>query len=296
MGDPVVAVDGQSGGMSPGCAARLRTRSGTRGFVKAVGSDLNPDTPGLYRSEIRVLSRLTSAPHRPRVIGTYDDGDWVALLLEDVDGRHPDLDDDVDTDAVWATVTRQAVELTPAPDGLELRTFDQVIERWLQRWRHVADDPASYLPAWALGRLDDLDARVRALPGQAPTTSLCHWDLRSDNILIRPDGTVVLLDWGMALRGPMWADQFFLALNWVETPSFDAWVRRIVPAPDDDLVTALLVLFGGAQAWNATQVRPGLPTMPEYCRSESARLLAGARRRLGWPPGRQGRARATSSR
>ncbi|MFT4081246.1 MAG: hypothetical protein QM638_01545 [Nocardioides sp.] len=43
---------GQIGGMSPGCAARVRGADGTRAFVKAVGADLNPDTPTLFRREI----------------------------------------------------------------------------------------------------------------------------------------------------------------------------------------------------------------------------------------------------
>ena len=38
--------------MSPGCATRLVCADGTRAFVKAVGAELNPNTPELFRREI----------------------------------------------------------------------------------------------------------------------------------------------------------------------------------------------------------------------------------------------------
>ncbi|PSL05439.1 phosphotransferase family enzyme [Haloactinopolyspora alba] len=281
LGDEVVHATGHAGGMSPGCAARVRTRGGGTAFVKAVGPELNPDTPSLFRREIDVLEALEPAPYRPATIATYDDGNWVAVMLEDVDGRYPDLNDTGDFDAVWTTVLRQSAELTPAPAGLAVRTLPDVVARWSARWRSIAEDPAAYLPPWAAARFGRLDARVRTLRERLPVTSLCHWDVRDDNLLIRPDGTVVLLDWGMACLGPAWADLFFLSLSWVESPEFDARMRTVPQAPDDDVVTDLLLMFGAAQAWTARQpARPGLPAMPEFCRRDAERMFAGARRRL----------------
>ena len=45
LGSPVVSWSAQTGGMSPGCATRLVTEEGGRAFVKAVGAELNPDSP-----------------------------------------------------------------------------------------------------------------------------------------------------------------------------------------------------------------------------------------------------------
>jgi hypothetical protein len=59
-----------------------------------------------------VLKALPSAPYRPDLIGTYDDGDWVAIVLEDIAVRHPEP---ADEEAVRAVVTAQAAELTPPP-------------------------------------------------------------------------------------------------------------------------------------------------------------------------------------
>src|SRR3712207_8935083 len=44
LGSPVVTVTGCTGGFSPGTAAVLTCVDGTRAFVKAVSTPLNPDT------------------------------------------------------------------------------------------------------------------------------------------------------------------------------------------------------------------------------------------------------------
>ncbi|MFE6649661.1 hypothetical protein ACFVJS_24055 [Nocardioides sp. NPDC057772] len=87
----VISYADQVGGMSPGCAARLVCADGRRAFVKAVGLDLNPHTPTLFRREITVLELIGEHPLWARLEASYDDGDWVALILEDVEGSHPDL-------------------------------------------------------------------------------------------------------------------------------------------------------------------------------------------------------------
>lgn len=115
-------------------------------------------------------------------------------------------------------------------------------------------------------------------------TTLCQWDIRSDNILIRPDGSVVLIDWGISRLGPVWADTVVFALEWAETPRFDQIVSAspLLAAADDDPASGLLLGKGGfltvAGTWDAP---PGLPTLPAFRSREGRRLLEGARRRLG---------------
>jgi hypothetical protein len=275
---PVHTATTQAGGMSPGCAARLRTADGRLAFVKAVGSVLNPRTPELFRHEIAVLSHLASVPYRPDVLATYDDGDWVALLLEDVDGRHPDLNDSVQADAVWTTVATQARELTPPPDGLAIGALADNVRVWAGGWTTMIDDPAP-LPPWARSRVGELTERLTTLPDRLPTESLCHWDVRDDNLLLGPDGTVVIVDWGMAQLGPAWADLFMLCLAWADQPEFDVRVAGL--DADVDTVTDLLLAIGGWLALRSGQpAPPGLPTLPDFQRRESRRILAAAHRRL----------------
>jgi hypothetical protein len=67
LGSPVTSWADQVGGMSPGCATRVVGADGSRAFVKAVGVELNPDSPVLFRREIERL----------RLIG--DDPLWAGL-------------------------------------------------------------------------------------------------------------------------------------------------------------------------------------------------------------------------
>ena len=115
LGSPVVETIPRTGGMSPAVAATVVGRDGSRAFVKAVSADINPDTPTHFRHEITVLSALDPAPYRANLLGSYDDEHWVAMMLEDVDGDHPDWDDREQIDAVFAAVTAQTAELTPHP-------------------------------------------------------------------------------------------------------------------------------------------------------------------------------------
>jgi aminoglycoside phosphotransferase len=275
---PVHTATTQAGGMSPGCATRLRTVDGRSAFVKAVGSVLNPRTPDLFRHEITVLSHLAPAPYRPDVLATYDDGDWVALLLEDIDGRHPDINDPVEADAVWTTVAGQARELTPPPNGVAADTLADGVRVCADGWTTMTDAPGP-LPPWARSRVDELTERLTTLPDRMPTESLCHWDVRDDNLLLRRDRTVAIVDWGMARLGPAWADLFMLCIAWADQPEFDIRVARL--DADSDTVTDLLLAIGGWLALRSGQpAPPGLPTLPDFQRRESHRILTGARRRL----------------
>jgi aminoglycoside phosphotransferase (APT) family kinase protein len=270
---PVTEAVTQTGGMSAGCALRLdRTH-----FLKAVSEAVNADTVALFRYEARVLAALAPVPWRASLVASYDDDGWVGLLLEDVDGRHPDLDDETDWDLVSRAVGVQCAELAVAPD-IVLTSVQSRFTEWLPRWDGLAEDPAAYLPAWAADRFDELHARVRSLIAKLAGDALCHWDLREDNILVRPDGQVGFVDWGMSRRAPSWFDPLVLAQHHVQSPRFDEVTRGLT---DPDVITDVLVMIGGSQAFMAKQpAPPGLPTMPAFRAADAARTLEGARRRL----------------
>src|SRR3954462_2312665 len=89
LGSPVCTWSSEPGGFSPGVAARVTCADGTRAFLKAVSADANPDSPGMHRTEAKVTAALPPALGSPRLLSSYDDGTWVALLLDQVDGRPP---------------------------------------------------------------------------------------------------------------------------------------------------------------------------------------------------------------
>jgi hypothetical protein len=88
-GGAVVTAVSQSGGFSPGTADRVVTADGRRAFVKAVSSTQNEQSPSLHRAEAHVVGQLPSTSFVPGLLGVYDDGAWVGLVFEDLDGHTP---------------------------------------------------------------------------------------------------------------------------------------------------------------------------------------------------------------
>jgi aminoglycoside phosphotransferase (APT) family kinase protein len=114
---------------------------------------------------------------------------------------------------------------------------------------------------------------------------LVHWDIRVDNLIRRPDGSIVFVDWGTTAIGPVWTDPLLARLERVESPWFDTSLHSSPELAEagDDLVTAWLLSFGTALAWRSTQqiADVGLPTLNEFRRTEGRRMLSAAARRLG---------------
>ena len=61
------AVRDVAGGFSPGATTVLEW-PGRAVFVKAVGSELNPESPGMHRREVVVSTALPRSPHFPRLL------------------------------------------------------------------------------------------------------------------------------------------------------------------------------------------------------------------------------------
>ncbi|GAA5148673.1 hypothetical protein GCM10023340_22840 [Nocardioides marinquilinus] len=296
LGSPVVRAVDQEGGMSPGCVSRLVCADGTRAFLKAVGAELNPDTPALYRREREVLGMLGSHPLWAGLVDAHEADGWVALLLEDVEGTHPDLRDDAvmarlleATDELGA-VMRERVPDPPVPQagtgpGLfrpGLVDLSVTFTTWAEALDHVADVPRDLLPAWVVEAADDVRAGLLALAAR-PGRHLVHNDLRNDNLLVRPSGEVVFVDWGACGVGPAWLDPLLARAERVDEPWFDASLASSPPlaALGDAGVTAWLAGLGAYLAHRAhTATDVGLPTLREFRRRESRRLLDAAARRL----------------
>jgi hypothetical protein len=295
LGAPVSSWTDQAGGMSPGCATRLVAADGSRAFVKAVGHELNPDTPVLFRRELAMLDLIGSDPLWASLRASYDDGGWVALLLEDVPGGHPDLADDEQmadllraTDQLVARLGGLRVPDDPGAARISEAGLIDVMARfrsWTAALAHLGALPDDLAPA-ALrrdpGRLRDLAALLLDQDGR----QLLHWDIRVDNLLRPGPGRIVFVDWGAAAVGPSWVDPLLARLERVDDPWFDASVAASpsLAAAGDDLVTAWLVAFGSYLAHESTQGRAdvGLPTLNEFRRTEARRFLGAAARRLGW--------------
>jgi aminoglycoside phosphotransferase (APT) family kinase protein len=215
-GAPVTAARTQPGGFSPGVAARLRCADGTRWFVKAVSAEANPDSPPMHRREGQHLAALeplieTGQVPVPRLRGTADLDPWLALVLEDVDGRHPGLPwRTADLEQVMAALDRLADALTPAP--VPVRTFAEAHASLFTGWRALAGSPdQDLLDPWSRVHLDELAELEPAWEPHSVGRTLLHGDIRADNLLLTADRGVIVVDWPHACQGAAFAELVLFA-------------------------------------------------------------------------------------
>jgi len=274
LGAPVVHAASQAGGFSPGTADRVVTRTGERAFVKAVSPAQNPRSAEMARQEAFITAALPAHAPTPALLGTFDDGDWVVLVLEDIDGRHPRTPWVADElDAAVRGLRYLARALTPSPLPGAPAAADHLAHD-LGGWRRIAADPPADLDPWAAAHLDDLvraaDRGLASLTGD----TLTHCDVRADNMLLRADGSVVFVDWPWACAGPDWLDTALLAINViVHGGDGDA----ILPPAGADVVTGFTGYFLDAARQPPP---PGLPTVRAFQRAQGDALLPWMRRRL----------------
>jgi aminoglycoside phosphotransferase (APT) family kinase protein len=283
LGSRVVASATRPGGFSPGVAARLRLEDGSRAFVKAVGSEPNPDSPGLHREEARVAAALPPETPAPRLRFAHDDGDWVALVFEDVAGDEPSLPWREDELArVLDALTDLSAALTPAP--LETSTIAERFGEMLRGWRNLAAERSGELDPWAEERLELL-AGLEARWEQASTGgTLLHADVRADNVLLSPE-RVVFVDWPHASLGAPWVDLLAFLPSVAMQGGPPPWElfdeHQLVQDAAPEHVDAVLAALAGFFVQRSTlPPPPGLPTLREFQRAQGTEALAWLRRRL----------------
>lgn len=269
LGGPVVRARSQPGGFSPGTADRVTTARGRRAFVKAVSPAQNPDTPALHRREATVLDSLAGVDGVPRLLASYDDGRWVALLIEDVEGQHP---------LPWthagltgALVTLGEVAARPAPTSWP--ALHEELDAEMRCWDTLLQAPPPDLDPWLLSHGPELrELAVATLPRMAGDR-VTHTDVRADNLLVEADGTVRLVDWPWATRGAPWCDAAMLLLNVRWAGSLDVRehlgaVHALGATPED--VLGVLAGLTGFFTWSCTRpASPGLPTLRAFQREQA---------------------------
>ncbi|CUW27318.1 Phosphotransferase enzyme family protein [Streptomyces reticuli] len=287
LGAPVVRAVTQRGGFSPGVAARVRTAAGGTGFVKAVSAETNPHSPGLHRREARNAAVLPSTVPAPRLLGSYDDGTWVALVYEEVAGRQPHVPwRPTELRRVLDAVTVLARTGTPSP--VDAPPVAEALVGDFAGWRALCDgaagDVRDRLGAWAAGHLAELAALEAGWAEGASGDTLAHGDLRADNVLLTADG-VVFVDWPHALRAAPWFD-LLVMLPCVRAqggpdPGEVFTAHPLGRAADPDAVTsALAALTGYFLRGSLRPAPPGLPTLRPFQRAQGEAALAWLGKRL----------------
>jgi hypothetical protein len=279
LGSPVVAAQSQAGGFSPCTADRVETAAGSRAFVKAVGAGLNAKSVEMARAEAHITANLPAGAPAPRMLGSFDDGEWVALVLEDIDGRHPRTPWEQDElDATASALRALAGALTPSPVP-GLATAADTTGGDFAGWANIAANPPDDLDEWVAIHLDDL--QVAAARGRAALTTgntLVHCDIRADNILLRPDGAVVFVDWPWGCIGPAWLDTVLLALNVIVHGGAG---DRLLIGVDAGLATDVIAGYTGFFLdIGRLPAPPGLPTVRPFQLAQGNALLPWLRARI----------------
>ena len=144
------------------------------------------------------------------------------------------------------------------------------------------------LPHWWRQEEPKLLRRLESLPERVPPESWCHFDVRDDNLLQRPDGSIVIIDWGMARSGPRGWTRCCSTCTTSTTPRFDERVARCRRTASPRTRAArrpygLPAVPGHLVRRSLPTAHPGgLPRLMAHRRAESHRLLVGAARRLSY--------------
>lgn len=285
LGAPVVATTQVSGGFSPGPAVRAELADGRVVFVKAVGSSLNPDTPAMHRREAMVLRTLPPAIPAPRLLCVVDDGDWVALAIEWVDGRNPDAECADDVLRLIAVLERLAAD-TRGTDIAGIGSFADVHSGVYGHWVTLAEEPAAGLDEWSRRHLDLLAELDHAVPDATAGDHLVHADVRTDNVLLTDNHGDVLVDWPAASIGAPWIDLIGLLpalhLDGGPPPAEAFSASELGRSADVQAVDVLVAAIAGYFTRKALlPPPPGLPTVRAFQAAQGAIARAWAAQRLG---------------
>jgi len=200
LGAAVVGAESCAGGFSPGFASRLALAGGRRAFAKAVDGHLWPAEAAHCRAEAEVARQLPAGLPVPRLRNAHDDGRWVILIFEHVDGAEPVRPWIApQIRRVVAQVVAFAQSATPSPIELP-RAHPR-----LGGWAELAANPSGparlrAVSAWAADHLGRLTVLERDGMEAAQGDSLVHFDLYPHNVLLTND-RVVFVDWPHARLG-----------------------------------------------------------------------------------------------
>jgi len=276
FGARVVATEGRTGGFSPGLASVLSFDDGRRVFAKAISATRNAFSVDMTRAEARVLAALPAQVPAPGLRWTYDDGEWVALVTDAIDGYNPGQPWNADDLARFlAAATTLADALTPRPiDAPPIWDYDE-----FRSWSRLTSDSAStHLAPWIRERMPELVGLDAQWPAAARGDSLMHGDFRADNLVLTPDGGFVVVDWPSVMAGQPWLD-LLLALPSAAMHGAGDPERLWAGHPfgrttDPDAVNVALAAFAGLLFSRSLEpVPPLLPTIREFQRTQGETTL-----------------------
>ncbi len=274
VGSAVVGAESKAGGFSPALASVLQFGDGSSLFVKAVGPEINPDSP---------VSRYRWG---------FDEGPdgWVVLAFDVIAGRQPATPWIAgELELVFESMVRLAESLTPSP--VSAASIGRTDATWgllgQEKWRRFGTEFPELLDSWTERNLDRLIALESAAAEWCAGESLIHCDLRSDNLLITGD-EVVVVDWPHARVGPAWIDPIAMApsVTLEGGPDPESYLMRFPSARDANprAIDSFIAVVTGFFLHNGAQPDPpGLPTLRAFQRAQGEVALTWLKSRLPSP-------------
>ena len=241
----------------------------------------------MHRREARIAAALPADVPAPRLRWSLDDGEWVVLAFDDVDGHTPALPWRADElERVLAAVHTLAESLMPSP--VDAMPVHETLPNFGSWGRRMAADPvqAQRLPAAVPARVDELADLESGWAEAVSGDALLHMDLRADNVLLTPE-RVFVIDWPWASLGAPWVDLAALlpsvAMQGGPDPD-DVWhAHPVSRGVDDDRVDTFVAAFAGAFLYlSGLPPTPGLPTLRPFQAAQGEQALRWIARRRGW--------------
>nr|WP_228011422.1 phosphotransferase [Nonomuraea phyllanthi] len=274
LGGHVVDARNCAGGFSPGLASRLHLDDGRCFFVKAINADQWPSEVAAYRDEAGIAASLPADTPAPRLIGTIDDGHWIALAFEHIDGAEPAHP--------WTAADLRRVLAQLARLSETLTSFSMALPHEHPRlggWAEVAADPTlsvrlPELSPWAADNLPLLVGAERTGLRIASGESLVHFDLFPHNILLTED-QVWFVDWPHARLGSPIVDLVIL-LSSVAADGIDPdpFLREHPSSAGLDPHAVNGVIAAHAGAFLGSSLHPAPPGLEPIFRTKRAIGLA----------------------
>jgi aminoglycoside phosphotransferase len=277
LGVTVEGAESRQGGFSPGLASALTLDDGRRVFVKACSFARNAFSPLMLRREAEVLPQLPAAVPAPRVIWHHDDGEWVILAADMIEGRMPDARRFLQVAGALPDL------LTPAPFAAVSVAEEYADE--FQQWSTLPED-------WAPDRRAELVALEAGWAEASGGDTLLHGDLRPDNVVATAD-TFAVVDWSSVVVGVRWFDLLMALPSIAMSGGGDPeqlwsvqhfWLAHpLDQQADPEAVDAVLAAAAGFFLGRSLQPPvPLLPTIREFQYAQGAEVLRWLASRRGW--------------
>lgn len=286
LGASVTAAVTPAGGFGHQLAAALTLDNGRRAFVKAAPTADSLTTANLH--EAAILDALPAGAPAPTLLDVLNAAGWTAVVIEHLDGPHPDLSPGSDDPGeIWALLDKLTSDPAPAPYLAAVHTSARSGIALLHGWAELADDPPADLAPTARAHLHELTALEASWPALAHGERIVHGDLRADNMVRDRSRGVTFVDWAHATTGPACIDAVSLAPQLVLAGHNPAAIARLLnehPTTGNDPATASAFLAALTGHWhrNARQpVPPGAPGLRAYQHRAAAAGLAILDYRLG---------------